>query len=80
MAGSAQGSRVLEIGTGWGALAIRAAASAAPRSPRVTLSAEQAALARQRVADGRLSDPVDIRLQDYREVEGQFDAIVSASR
>ena len=43
----------------------------------VTLSEEQAALARQRVADAGLADRVDIRIQDYREVEGDFDAVVS---
>ena len=71
-----RGTRVLEIGTGWGTLAIEAARRGA-RVTTLTLSAEQAALAAERVAEAGLSDLVEIRLQDYREVEGTFDAIVS---
>jgi cyclopropane-fatty-acyl-phospholipid synthase len=70
------GSRVLEIGTGWGELAIRAARRGAVVTS-VTLSAEQRDLAMKRVADAGVADRVDIRLQDYREVEGRFDAVVS---
>ncbi|MDN5790120.1 MAG: cyclopropane-fatty-acyl-phospholipid synthase family protein [Micrococcales bacterium] len=70
------GSRVLEIGTGWGTLAIEAARRGA-HVTTLTLSAEQAALARDRVADAGLTDSVDIRLQDYREAGGSYDAIVS---
>ncbi len=70
------GSRVLEIGTGWGTLAIEAARRGAVVTT-VTLSREQAALAAERVEREGLSDLVDIRIQDYREVEGRFDAIVS---
>ncbi|MEO7129997.1 MAG: cyclopropane-fatty-acyl-phospholipid synthase family protein [Dermatophilaceae bacterium] len=70
------GSRVLEIGTGWGTLAIEAAKRGA-QVTTVTLSAEQAAFARDRVAAAGLTESVDIRLQDYREVEGTYDAIVS---
>ncbi len=70
------GSRVLEIGTGWGELCIRAAARGATvRS--VTLSSEQQQLARQRVAAAGLSDRVDIELLDYRKVDGCYDAVVS---
>lgn len=70
------GSRVLEIGTGWGELCIRAAArGASVRS--VTLSAEQQRMARQRVAAAGLSDRVDIDLCDYRDVDGVYDAVVS---
>ncbi len=69
-------SRVLEIGTGWGELCIRAAARGATvRS--VTLSAEQQQLARERVAAAGLSDRVDIDLLDYRDVDGCYDAVVS---
>ena len=75
-AGVGPGTRMLEIGTGWGALAIRAAQRGAIVTT-VTISAEQLALAKERVADAGLSDRVDLRLQDYREVEGEFDAIVS---
>ena len=70
------GSRVLEIGTGWGELCIRAAKRGA-RVRSVTLSAEQQQLARERVAAEGLTDLVDIDLLDYRDVDGCYDAVVS---
>ncbi len=70
------GRRVLEIGTGWGELCLRAAQRGA-HVTSVTLSAEQQRLARQRVAAAGLSDRVDIQLCDYRDVQGQYDAVVS---
>jgi cyclopropane-fatty-acyl-phospholipid synthase len=70
------GSRVLEIGTGWGELCLRAAQRGA-HVRSVTLSAEQQRLARQRVAAAGLSDRIDIELRDYREVDGRYDAVVS---
>ncbi|PKW26727.1 SAM-dependent methyltransferase [Phycicoccus duodecadis] len=70
------GSRVLEIGTGWGELALRAAARGATVTS-VTLSAEQRALAMQRIEAAGVSDRVTVLLQDYRETTGQFDSIVS---
>ncbi len=73
---SRAGSRVLEIGTGWGTLAIEAARRGA-QVTTLTLSAEQAALAQERVDAAGLSDRVEIRLQDYREADGSYDAIVS---
>jgi cyclopropane-fatty-acyl-phospholipid synthase len=76
MAKVGQDTRLLEIGTGWGTLALEAARRGAVVTS-VTLSREQAALARQRIADAGLADRVDIRIQDYREVEGDFDAVVS---
>ncbi|OUZ09451.1 SAM-dependent methyltransferase [Aeromicrobium sp. PE09-221] len=75
-AGVQADSRVLEIGSGWGALAIRAARRGASVTT-ITLSHEQAELARQRIAAAGLSDRVEVRIQDYREVEGAYDAIVS---
>lgn len=75
-AGVGHGSRVLEIGTGWGELAIRAASRGATVAS-VTLSSEQQALARDRIAAAGLTDAVDVQLLDYRLVEGEFDAIVS---
>ena len=76
LAGVRAGSRVLEIGTGWGSLAIEAARRGATVTT-VTLSREQADLARERVDAAGLGDLVDIRLQDYREVVGTYDSIVS---
>jgi cyclopropane-fatty-acyl-phospholipid synthase len=76
IAGVTSGTTVLEVGTGWGELALQAAKRGA-RVTSVTLSTEQAALARERVRDANLGDRVDIRVQDYRDVEGRYDAIVS---
>ncbi|MEU0101341.1 cyclopropane-fatty-acyl-phospholipid synthase family protein [Streptomyces sp. NPDC006267] len=75
-AGVGRGTRLLEIGTGWGELAIRAAARGA-RVVTVTLSAEQRELARARIRDAGLADRVEVRLSDYRHVTGDYDAIVS---
>jgi cyclopropane-fatty-acyl-phospholipid synthase len=70
------GSRVLEIGTGWGELCIRAAARGA-YVHSITLSAEQRHMAQQRVAEAGFSDRVLVELEDYREVDGLYDAVVS---
>ncbi len=75
-AGVRAGSRVLEIGTGWGELALRAARRGATVTT-LTLSTEQAALAGQRIAAAGLDDRVTVLLQDYREAQGRFDAVVS---
>ncbi|SOX52003.1 methyltransferase domain-containing protein [Mycobacterium ahvazicum] len=76
LAGVHRGSRVLEIGTGWGELCIRAATRGAEiRS--LTLSVEQQQLARLRVAAAGLTDKVTIDLCDYRDVDGVYDAVVS---
>lgn len=75
-AGVVAGSRVLEIGTGWGTLAIRAAERGATVTS-VTLSVEQADLARERVAAAGVGDRVEIAVRDYRDQDGVFDAIVS---
>jgi cyclopropane-fatty-acyl-phospholipid synthase len=70
------GTRLLEIGTGWGELSIRAAERGADvRS--VTLSGRQLWLARQRVAAAGLSDRVQVDLRDYRDVGGNYDAVIS---
>ncbi|MFS3128428.1 class I SAM-dependent methyltransferase [Nocardioides sp. Bht2] len=71
-----QGTRLLEIGTGWGELAIRAAQRGA-EVVSVTLSAEQQHLARSMAKAAGVSDAVRIELCDYREVEGSYDAVVS---
>lgn len=75
-AGVGQGTRVLEIGTGWGELALRAAARGSTVYS-VTLSSEQQELARRRVAEAGFADAVTIELKDYRAVEGEYDAVVS---
>jgi cyclopropane-fatty-acyl-phospholipid synthase len=75
-AGVTQGSRVLEIGTGWGTLAIRAAERGATVTT-VTLSVEQAALAQARVDAAGVAEHVEIAVRDYRDQDGLFDAIVS---
>jgi cyclopropane-fatty-acyl-phospholipid synthase len=72
-----QDNHVLEIGCGWGGFAIFASSTYGCRVTGITLSEEQAALARQRVAAAGLDDLVDIRLVDYRDVEGRYDRIVS---
>ncbi len=67
------GMRVLDIGCGWGSFVRYAAQKYGVEAVGVTISKEQAKLARQRCADL----PVDIRLVDYRDLSEQFDAIVS---
>ena len=76
LAGVRSGTRLLEIGSGWGSLAVRAAQRGA-RVTTITLSHEQMRLARERVAAAGLSGVVEVRVQDYREVAGRYDAIVS---
>jgi cyclopropane-fatty-acyl-phospholipid synthase len=76
LAGVTAGSSVVEIGTGWGELSIRAAQRGA-RVTTVTISVEQAELATKRIAEAGLTDQVEVRLQDYRELEGSYDALVS---
>jgi cyclopropane-fatty-acyl-phospholipid synthase len=71
-----RGSRVLEIGTGWGELALQAARRGA-QVTSVTLSEEQAELARRRVESAGLTACIDIRVEDYRDVAGQFDVVLS---
>jgi cyclopropane-fatty-acyl-phospholipid synthase len=68
---------VLEIGSGWGGFAIHAASRFGCRVTSTTISAEQYAYASKRVADVGLSDRVTIREQDYRELRGQYDKLVS---
>jgi cyclopropane-fatty-acyl-phospholipid synthase len=75
-AGVGKGTRLLEIGTGWGELALRAAARGATVYT-VTLSSEQQALAQQRIEEAGFSGQVTVGLQDYRAVEGEYDAVVS---
>jgi cyclopropane-fatty-acyl-phospholipid synthase len=74
----APGQRVLDVGCGWGGFAIHAASRHGVSVVGITLSEPQAALARERVRAAGLEDRVTIRVQDYRELDGeQFDAICS---
>ncbi|WP_328585071.1 cyclopropane-fatty-acyl-phospholipid synthase family protein [Streptomyces sp. NBC_00370] len=72
------GDRLLDVGCGWGSMAIHAAREYGARVTGVTLSREQAAYARKRIAEEGLTDRVEIRVQDYRDVrDGPYDAISS---
>jgi cyclopropane-fatty-acyl-phospholipid synthase len=74
----APGERVLDVGCGWGSFALHAAREYAVRVVGVTLSEEQVRLGRGRVREAGLEDLVDLRVADYRELEGErFDAISS---
>jgi cyclopropane-fatty-acyl-phospholipid synthase len=75
-AGVGPGCRLLEVGTGWGELALRAASRGAT-VVTVTISREQQALASKRVAEEGLDRQVSVQLRDYRDIEGTFDAICS---
>ncbi|WP_369389690.1 class I SAM-dependent methyltransferase [Streptomyces sp. CG1] len=76
--GLTPGQRLLDVGCGWGSMAIHAAREHGVSVVGVTLSQEQAAYARKRVADEGLTDRVEIRVRDYRDVrDGPFDAISS---
>jgi cyclopropane-fatty-acyl-phospholipid synthase len=69
--------RVIEIGTGWGGFAVHAAKQVGCHVTTATLSREQFALARERVAKEGLSDRVEVLLCDYRHLEGRYDKLVS---
>ncbi|MDH6169922.1 cyclopropane-fatty-acyl-phospholipid synthase [Variovorax boronicumulans] len=71
------GQTLLDIGCGWGALVIRAAQKFGARCVGVTLSQNQFDLATERVKAAGLEDRIEIRLQDYRDVTGEFDRITS---
>jgi cyclopropane-fatty-acyl-phospholipid synthase len=70
------GSSVVEIGTGWGGLAIRAAERGA-RVTSLTISTEQRRLAEERIAEAGVAERVRVQLQDYRDAHGRYDAVVS---
>ena len=72
------GQRMLDVGCGWGSLAMHAASEYGVRVLGITLSSEQADYARKLVAEAGMSDLVEIRVQDYRDLgDGPFDAISS---
>jgi cyclopropane-fatty-acyl-phospholipid synthase len=72
------GERLLDVGCGWGSLAIHAAREYGVSVLGITLSGEQAEFARKQVAEAGLADQIEIRIQDYRDLDdGPFDAISS---
>ncbi|MEO0998438.1 MAG: cyclopropane-fatty-acyl-phospholipid synthase family protein [Pseudomonadota bacterium] len=71
------GERLLEIGSGWGALAVHAAAHYGCDVTTITLSENQRSATARRAAAAGVADRVDARLQDYRDVDGRYDKIVS---
>jgi cyclopropane-fatty-acyl-phospholipid synthase len=75
-AGVSGGTRVLEIGSGWGTLAVRAAQRGADITS-LTISEEQQHLAQRRIADAGVADRARVVLRDYREETGTYDAVVS---
>ncbi|MES1168335.1 MAG: cyclopropane-fatty-acyl-phospholipid synthase family protein, partial [Oleiharenicola lentus] len=68
---------VLEIGTGWGGWSLHAASKYGCRVTTVTISRQQHDLAAKRIAAAGLAGRIEVRLQDYRDITGQFDKIVS---
>jgi len=75
--GLGPGDHVLELGCGWGSFALVAAGEYGARVTGLTISREQAALARERVEAAGLADRVEIREQDYRAVEGSYTKVAS---
>jgi cyclopropane-fatty-acyl-phospholipid synthase len=71
------GQAVLDIGCGWGGMAVYLAEFLGARVTGITLSEEQLGVANQRTAEKGLSQSVEFRLQDYRDVEETFDRMVS---
>lgn len=76
LAGVSKGDHILEIGSGWGSLAL-AAALRGSRVTTITLSEAQYLYAKQIFQEEDVSDRVEIRLQDYRDLRGRFDAVLS---
>ncbi len=70
------GNRILEIGCGWGSMAKRLA-EAGGKVTAITVSAEQFDFARSRISQSGMAEQAEVLFQDYRDVEGQFDRIVS---
>ena len=72
-----EGDRLLEIGTGWGGLAIHAARHYGCHVTTTTISEKQFAYARQRVIEEGLEDRITLLIRDYRDLEGTYDKLVS---
>ncbi len=71
------GESLIDIGCGWGGMLIYAAENYGVSGTGITLSVEQAALAKQRIEQKGLSDKIEIKIADYREIQGQYDKFVS---
>ena len=71
------GDHVLEIGSGWGAMALYLAKEMGCKVTTVTLSQEQKRLCHERFVLEKVQEQIDIQLKDYRDLEGSFDAIIS---
>lgn len=71
------GARVLDVGCGWGSLALYLAERHGARVTGITLSPEQFGVAQRRAAERGLDGRVEFRLEDYRDVVGRYDAVVS---
>lgn len=71
------GESLIDIGCGWGGMLIYAAENYGVSGTGITLSVEQAALAKQRIEQKGLSDKIKIEIADYREIKGQYDKFVS---
>lgn len=71
------GQRLLEIGTGWGAMAIHAASNYGVRVTTTTISKRQHEMAVARVAEAGLEDRITVLLEDYRDLQGSYDRIIS---
>lgn len=71
------GMRLLDIGCGWGSLVLHAARHHGVGAVGITLSPRQAEVADKRIAEADLGDRVEVRVEDYRDVTGQFDAVAS---
>ena len=72
-----KGERVLDIGCGWGGMALYLARICSAKVTGITLSREQLAYARDRAVEAGQTGAIDFRLQDYREIDERFDKIVS---
>jgi cyclopropane-fatty-acyl-phospholipid synthase len=71
------GDHLLEIGTGWGGMAIHAARQYGCRVTTTTISRQQHELARERIAEAGLEDRITLLLEDYRDLKGEYDKLVS---